>query len=107
MSLALIEKIFAYKLGQKEEERPSKIISIAMGSRTSKVVVVEKTEKGLELLGFSVHDTPMRDVMEASAYADALTEFFRKIKAASGGNISSAVLVLGYGETFLRHAEMP
>jgi Tfp pilus assembly PilM family ATPase len=59
------------------------------------------------MLGFASFDTPSREGLDAVAFGAALTEMFKKIKAAIGDGVPETVLVLGYGDAFLRHTDMP
>jgi type IV pilus assembly protein PilM len=92
---------------RKSRVQHNRVLAIALGSHTTKAVALEREGSGYVLRGFTIQDTPVREGKDPAAYAELLTGFFRKIKQALGGQISEAIIVLGYAETLLRHVELP
>jgi type IV pilus assembly protein PilM len=84
-----------------------RVVAIALGSRTTKAVLLERNSHGFALAGFTVLDSPDRDRKGAFPSADQLTDHFKSIRQVLGAKANRMVLALTLGDTLLRHVDMP
>ncbi len=75
-----------------------------LGARTTKAVQVIRKGQGFELTNFACKDTPTAD---KGLGAEALAEHLKRVLQAVSAKSKRIVLVIGLGESLLRHAELP
>src|SRR5439155_9809801 len=84
----------------------NQIVAIDLGTRTTTAVLLESrgAGNGFRLLNYLVWESPLD---EKTWSRELLAEHFKKILAELGTKTKRVVIVIGRGETFLRHAEFP
>lgn len=85
-------------------KKRDQILSIDLGSRTTKAVHVQRKSTGYNLCSYAVLDAPAYDKTLSEA---ALTEHLRAVNQALGAKTKQTVLALGVRDSVLRHAELP
>lgn len=75
-----------------------------LGARTTKAVQIIRKGQGFELVNFACTDTPTAD---KGLSAEALAEHLKHVLQAVSARSKHITLVIGLGETILRHAELP
>ncbi len=94
----------ALSFSSPRSKKRSQIVAIDLGERSTKAVYLQRKGEGFELLGYSVHETPSSD-KEISQ--EALTEHLRKVHQTLGAKTKQVALLVGVGDSLLRHAELP
>jgi type IV pilus assembly protein PilM len=80
------------------------LISIDLGGRTTKAVVLQRKADGYALLNYAVMDAP---IYEKSMSAELLAEHLKAVTAALEAKTKVVVISLGVSESIVRHADMP
>ena len=80
------------------------ILSIDLGSRTTKAVLLERVDKGLSLARFAVQDAPIYD---KALPQGLLTEHLRNVVEALQPRTKQATISIGPGDSILRSTELP
>jgi type IV pilus assembly protein PilM len=75
-----------------------------LGARTTKAVHLQRRGEGLSLLGYALQDAP---AYERGLSPELLGEHLGTVNQTLGGRCKNVVIVLGVGDSLLRHAEMP
>jgi len=88
----------------KPAKRRDQIVAIDLGARTTKAVHLQRKGAGLTILGYALQDAP---AYEKGLSPELLGEHLGAISQALGGRCKTVVLILGIGDSLLRHAEMP
>lgn len=87
-----------------QSRKRDQITAIDLGARTTKAVQLQRKGDGLHLLGFTLHDAP---AYEKGLSPQLLGEHLNAVCQALGTRSKQVVLVLGVGESLVRHAELP
>lgn len=85
-------------------KKRSQVVAIDLGARTTKAVHVQRKGQGFELVNYACRDTPQSD---KALTAEQLGEHLRNVINEIGAKGKPIALVIGVGETLLRHAELP
>src|SRR5438876_2774623 len=80
------------------------IISIDLGSRTTKAVHLQRKREGLNLLSYALQDAP---AYEKGLSPQLLGEHLGALAQALASRTKQAVLAVGVGDSLVRHAELP
>ena len=83
---------------------PDEIVAVCLGTRTTKAVHLRRQAGGCALLNYVLLETPLP---EKGLTQEALAEHLKNVRHALGTQIKPAVMVIGMGESLLRHVEMP
>lgn len=83
---------------------PTQVVACDLGARSTKSVWVQRRGSSYALLGYAVHDAPAPD---RAGSTERLSEHLKAITSELGGRVKHAVLVVGVGDSLLRHAELP
>lgn len=87
-----------------QPRKRSQIVSIDLGTRSTKAVSLQRKGNGFELAGYAIEDAPKQ---ERSLSAQSLGEHLKSICAALAPRTKEIILVAGVGDSLLRHAEVP
>ncbi|HYV27931.1 MAG TPA: pilus assembly protein PilM [Candidatus Eisenbacteria bacterium] len=87
-----------------QSRRRDQIVAIDLGARTTKAVQLQKRHDEIHFLGYALQDAP---AYEKGLSPQLLGEHLNAIVQALGTRTKQVVLVLGVGESLLRHAELP
>jgi len=85
-------------------KKRTQVVAIDLGARTTKAVQILRKGAGFELVNFACKDTPTAD---KGLSAEALAEHLKAVAHAVSARNKHITLVIGLGESLLRHAEMP
>lgn len=85
-------------------KKRSQVVAIDLGARTTKAVQVQRKGQGFELVSFACKDTPQSDKQLAP---EALGDHLKAVMSDIGAKGKPLALVIGVGDTLLRHAELP
>src|SRR4051812_14316698 len=85
-------------------KKRNQVIAVDLGGRTTKAVQIVRKGQGFELANFACKETPTAD---KGLSAEALADHFKAILQAVSARTKHIVLIVGHGETLLRHAELP
>jgi type IV pilus assembly protein PilM len=85
-------------------KRRDQIVAVDLGTRTTKAVQLQRRGEGFSILGYCLQDAP---AYERGLSPELLGEHLSTVNQALGGRCKTIVLVLGVGDSLLRHAEMP
>lgn len=80
------------------------LLSVDLGGRTTKAVLMQRKGDSYTLSGFTVLDAP---IYEKHISADLLSEHLRNISQAFESKARYVTLAIGVNESVVRHAEMP
>jgi type IV pilus assembly protein PilM len=80
------------------------LISVDLGARTTKAVLLQRKADSYVLLNYAVMDAP---IYEKSMSAELLAEHLKAVTAALEPRTKLAVVALGVGESVVRHADLP
>jgi type IV pilus assembly protein PilM len=87
-----------------QPRKPDKILSIDLGSRTTKAALVQRRGEKFSLLGYAIQEeTPS----ETAPTPEQAAERLKKIAAAVGATSKFAAFTLGIHDVVLRQAELP
>src|SRR5688500_6929434 len=87
-----------------QSRRRDQVIAIDLGARTTKAVHVQRKQNDLHFLRYALLDAP---AYEKGVSSQLLGEHLNAISQALGTRAKQAVLVLGVGESLVRHTELP
>ncbi|HYE32450.1 MAG TPA: pilus assembly protein PilM [Methylomirabilota bacterium] len=87
-----------------QPRKPDRILSIDLGSKTTKAALVQRRGEKFNLLGFAVQDTPPS---ESALTADQLGAHIKAVATAVGGSPRFAAFTLGINDVLLRQADLP
>jgi type IV pilus assembly protein PilM len=80
------------------------ILAIVLGAQTTKAVLVQRKGDRLCLLNYLLQEAPAGE----SGYSrDLLAKHFTNIKQNLGAKTDRTILVIGMGDSLIRHAELP
>jgi type IV pilus assembly protein PilM len=85
-------------------KKRDQIISIDLGSRTTKAVFLQRNGDHFSLLRYAIHDAPIYDKTPSP---ELLGEHLRTISQALDPKVKQVTLVVGMSDSILRHAEVP
>lgn len=85
-------------------KRRDQIVAIDLGVRTTKAVHLQRKGEGFSILSYALQDAP---AYEKNLSTELLGEHLGAISQALGSRCKQVVLVLGVGDSLVRHAEMP
>jgi type IV pilus assembly protein PilM len=94
-----IMSLFGGKAG-----RPSQVVAIDLGQRTTKAVHIQRRGERFELADYVAVEAP---VFEKSPSPQAVSDHLKKVVDALHYKGRKVVLILGVSESLLRHAELP
>ncbi|MEW6303427.1 MAG: pilus assembly protein PilM [Verrucomicrobiota bacterium] len=77
---------------------------IDLGTRVTKAIQLQRKGEAYHLTGYTLQDAP---VYERNIAVEPLTEHLKNVAHGLGGRIKQVSVVLGVGDSILRHAEMP
>lgn len=86
------------------EKKPSQLVSIDLGGRTTKAVHLQRRNEKYVLHGYAMLDAP---VYERSMTAELLAEHLQAVTKSLASRTKTVSLSLGVHESVLRHAELP
>jgi type IV pilus assembly protein PilM len=82
----------------------NQILAIDLGSRTTKAVLMDRTDKGLSLTRFAVADAPIYDKTMPQGL---LTEHLRNVVESLQPRTKHATIAIGANDSLLRSTELP
>ncbi len=80
------------------------IVAIDLGARTSKAIYLQRKGDRFNLVNFALQDAP---IFEKTLSPEALAEHLKAITQPLGARTKRVILVVGPGDSILRHAELP
>jgi type IV pilus assembly protein PilM len=80
------------------------LVSIDMGSRTTKAVYLQRSGAGFTLAGYAVLDAP---IYEKNISVALLSEHLKAVSQTLGAKIKQVTLSIGVNDAIVRNAEMP
>lgn len=88
------------------------IVVIVLGARTTNAILLERDGAGFNFLNYTLQSTPVTAQQPPQAKApalgqDVLVEHFKRIYQALDTQTRRVIMVIGMGESVLRHAELP
>jgi type IV pilus assembly protein PilM len=87
-----------------QARRRDQIVAFDLGARTTKAVHLQRRHNEIHFLGYAVQDAPAYD---KGLSPQLLGEHLNSITQALGARTKQVILVLGVGESLVRHAELP
>ena len=84
--------------------RSDQILAIDLGTRTTKAVLLDRTDNGLSLARFAVQDAPIYD---KALPQGLLAEHLRNVVEALQPRTKHATIAIGASDSILRSAELP
>jgi type IV pilus assembly protein PilM len=84
--------------------RSDQVLAIDLGTRTTKAVLLNRTDKGMSLARFNVQDAPIYDKAMPQGL---LTEHLRNMVEALQPRTKNATIAIGANDSILRSAELP
>ena len=85
-------------------KKRDQIVAIDLGSRATKAVHLHRKGEAWALTGFVVQDAPIYD---RALSAEVLADHLKGVINALGSRVKAVCLVIGPGDSILRHAELP
>lgn len=85
-------------------KKRDQIVSIDLGGRTTKAVLLERHGEILTLSKFALLEAPARD---KSSFTDVLAGHLREVYAALGATTKQITLAIGLDESLVRQVELP
>lgn len=82
----------------------SQIVVIVLGARTTNAIHLEKSERGFNFLNYTLQPTPAR---VPGLSHGILVEHFKRVYQALEAQTRRVIMVIGMGDSILRHAELP
>lgn len=95
---------FGFSNNTTNRKRRDQILSIDLGGRITKAVVIQRKGNGFVLANYALVDAP---IFEKDPSVDLLTEHFKQIAQALDMKIKLVAAALGVNESIVRHIEMP
>ena len=80
------------------------ILAIVLGTQTTKAILVQRKGDRLCLLNYLLREAPAGEI---GLSPERLAKHFRNIKLSLGAKTDRAILVIGMGDSLIRHAELP
>jgi type IV pilus assembly protein PilM len=87
-----------------QAKRRDQIVAIDLGARTTKAAHLQRKGDGYSIVGYAMHDAP---AYEKSLSPALLGEHLSAISQAVSSRCKQVVLVIGVGDSLLRHADLP
>lgn len=94
----------SFPIFRAKKKKPDRIVVIDLGSRSTKAIYLERTQGRYRLVDFVLIDAPLSD---ASPSVELYAENLKRVHHALGAKTKHLTLVLGAGDSLIRHAEMP
>ncbi len=85
-------------------KKRTQVVAIDLGARTTKAVQILRKGEGFELVNFACKDTP---TSVKGLTPEELGEHLKSVMQAVSARGKRLTLVIGVGESLLRHAELP
>ncbi|MDX1952443.1 MAG: pilus assembly protein PilM [Verrucomicrobiota bacterium] len=87
-----------------QPKKRSHVVSVDLGTKSTKAVHIQRKGQGFELVNFAVKDAP---VVEKSLTPEILAEHLKSVLQSFGLRTRQVTLVVGVHDSLLRHAELP
>ena len=91
-------------IGSSAKKKRNQIMSVDLGSRTTKAVLLERRGEVLALTRFAMLDAPIYDKKFST---ELLAEHLRAVAEALGGRTKYVTLAVGLDDTLVRQVELP
>src|ERR1700679_4100937 len=86
------------------KKRPTQMMAVDLGSRTTKAVLMERRGETLALLRYAMVDAPIYDKKFS---ADLLSDHLRTVSEAMGNPTKFVTLAMGLDDAVVRMVELP
>jgi type IV pilus assembly protein PilM len=87
-----------------QPKRLDQIVSIDLGARSTKAIHLQRRGDKLALSAFTIQDAP---IFEKTLSAELLAEHLKAVAQALTSKAKSVAILIGIGDSVLRHAELP
>jgi type IV pilus assembly protein PilM len=88
------------------------IVVIVLGARTTNAILLERDGAGFTFLNYTLQSTPVTAQQSSQSKGpvlgqDVLVEHFKRVYQALDAQTKRVIMVIGMGDSVLRHAELP